>query len=104
MKSIINLHHTTTPPAPQSAQILSRLRSDFEGDDRYGVLTDRDIACDGGSGPRDIALHRAVAWMLDRRNSTSFLAVLDPEDDMVATLDKDGEVVWESLADFGGAS
>ena len=72
---------------------LQEARETFLADDRYCKLTDSDRNCHGED---------AVAWLLDPANSTSFMAVLDTEDDTVATLDENGEVVWESLESFYG--
>lgn len=77
-------------------------RTQFEADDRFATIDSAEIGCHGGNGPRDIQIGRAAAWMLDPENSTAFCAVLDPDDMQVATLDDDGDVVWEPLADFEG--
>ena len=66
---------------------------EFETNDRFCTLSTSDICCHGSA-------KNAVAWLLDPDNSTSFDAVLDPDDMQVATLDDDGDVVWEPLADF----
>ena len=75
-------------------------REQFENDDRFATINSTEIGCYGGNGPRDIQIGRAAAWMLDPDNSTAFCAVLDPDDMQVATLDDDGDVVWEPLACF----
>lgn len=72
----------------------------FENEDRYGVIDDTELACHGGAGNRSQQACKAAAWMLDPENGDGFAAVLDPEDMTVATLDDDGYVVWEPLADF----
>jgi hypothetical protein len=77
-------------------------RNEFEHDDRFCTLDSSDLGCHGGNGPRDVQVAEAVAWMLDPKNSTAFCAVLDPGDEQVATLDGDGNVVWEPLAEFDG--
>ena len=72
----------------------------FKNDDRYATIDDTDIACHGGTGHRSQQACKAAAWMLDPDNSTAFMAVLDPDDMQVATLEDDGNVVWTPLADF----
>ncbi len=69
----------------------------FEADDRFAVLTSSDLEMHG-HGRRDATA--AAGWWLDPENSESFEAVLDPADNQVATLDANGEVVWEPLAEF----
>ena len=68
-------------------------REQFENDDRFATIGSTEIACHGG-------ICKAAAWMLDPENSTAFCAVLDTDDMQVATIDDDGHVVWEPLADF----
>ena len=72
---------------------------DFENDDRFGVIDNDAIGCHGGTGPRLKQVLTTAAWLLDPDNSTSFDAVLDPDDMQVATLE-DGHVVWTPLAEF----
>lgn len=72
----------------------------FENDDRYGIIDDTNIACHGGAGHRIKQVCKAAAWLLDPENSVGFVAVLDPDDMQVATLEDDGNVVWTPLADF----
>ena len=74
--------------------------AEFERDDRFATIDSTEIGCHGGTGHRSKQVCKAAAWMLDPDNSTSFDAVLDPDDMQVATLDDDGDVVWEPLADF----
>jgi len=74
--------------------------AEFERDDRFATIDSTEIGCHGGNGPRDVQIGRAAAWMLDPENGDGFAAVLDPYDMTVATLDDDGDVVWEPLADF----
>lgn len=75
-------------------------REQFENDDRYGTIDDTDIACHGGTGHRDKQICKAAAWLLDPHNSTAFMAVLDPDDMSVATLEDGCNIVWTPLADF----
>ena len=75
-------------------------REEFENDDRFGVIDNEAVGCPVGSALWVKQVCMAAAWMLDPDNSTSFDAVLDPDDMQVARLDGDGCVVWEPLADF----
>lgn len=72
---------------------------EFQNDDRFATIGDSDIACHGGTGTRLSQVLTTAAWLLDPENSTSFDAVLDPDDMTVATLE-DGYVVWTPLSDF----
>jgi len=76
-------------------------REEFKSDERFGTLTSSDLSCHGGDKPRDLQKHEAVAWLLDPHNSTAVEAVLDEDDDTVATLNKNGDIIWTDLADFG---
>lgn len=74
-------------------------RVQFDSDDRFTTLADTDVGCHGGDGPRDIREARAIEWMLDPDNDMGYCAVLDPEDNMVATL-KGDRVKWGPLSKF----
>jgi len=76
-------------------------REQFKANEQYCVLTNSDLNCHGGEKPRDLQKHEAVAWLLDPHNSTAVVAVLDEDDDTVATLNKNGDIIWTDLADFG---
>lgn len=72
----------------------------FENDDRFATIDSTDIGCHGGAGHRIKQVCKAAAWMLDPANSTAFIAVLDPEDMTVATLEDGCYVFWTPLDDF----
>ena len=77
-------------------------REKFLADDRFCTLDDSDLACHGGNKPRHLQKQAAVEWLLDPQNSTAFCAVLDEDDDTVATRDAHGNVVWIDLRNFVG--
>ena len=71
----------------------------FNNDDRFGTIDDTEIAYHGGTGNRVKQVCMAAAWLLSPENSDGFVAVLDPDDMTVATLEQ-GHVVWTPLAMF----
>ena len=73
---------------------------DFKNDDRFATLDSTDIACHGGTGTRLKQVCTAAAWMLNPENSDGFIAVLDPYDMTVATLEDGCHVVWTPLDEF----
>ena len=73
-------------------------REQFENDARFATIDSADIGRLGGTGHRSKRACNAAAWLLD--NGDGFAAVLDHYNMTVATLDDDGDVAWEPLADF----
>ena len=83
-------------------------KSKFLSDDRFGRLTNSELAQAGGN--KDLALQR----LLDDERDDSFEAVLDIDGETVwtAVKDEDGDIVrdeadeisveWQTLADFAG--